>query len=186
MKHLTIETPRLLLLNNTPEILNYYAINKSQNEIKSIYGFSDEGLALFNRMFHYGTRTFSISFYSFILVNKANHLPIGECGFHTLNLKHKRAELFYHLHHDDDKQKGLMGEALGTVLQFGFDALNLHRVVGMVAPENTPSVKLLHKFGFIKEGTARQDYVVNGISEDSDCYSLLKPEWLNAQQKHNA
>lgn len=47
----------------------------------------------------------------------------------------------------------------------------------MVAKCNKPSVKLIEKNGFIFEGTLREDYIVNGVHDDSDCYSLLKQEW---------
>lgn len=72
-----------------------------------------------------------------------------------------------------------MTEALKEVLNFGFTTLNLHRIEALVASWNIPSVKLLQHYGFTKEGTMREDYVVNGKHEDSDCYSLLKREWIH-------
>jgi ribosomal-protein-alanine N-acetyltransferase len=66
-----------------------------------------------------------------------------------------------------------------AVLDVGFIELNLHRIEALVAADNTPSVKLLLRYGFTKEGTMREDYVVEGKNEDSDCYSLLKWEWAN-------
>ncbi len=58
-----------------------------------------------------------------------------------------------------------------------FTELALHRIEALVAYWNTPSLKLLARYGFKKEGTMREDYVVDGVSENSDCYSLLKWEW---------
>lgn len=71
-----------------------------------------------------------------------------------------------------------MTEALREVLNYGFSELKLHRIEALVAESNIPSIRLLKRFGFTKEGTMREDYVVNGVSEDSDCYSLLKWEWM--------
>ena len=70
-----------------------------------------------------------------------------------------------------------MTEALGKVIDYGFKNLNLHRIQAMVADSNTPSVRLLNRYGFTKEGTMREDYVVDGKNDDSDCYSLLRWEW---------
>ena len=70
-----------------------------------------------------------------------------------------------------------MTEALKEVIDYGFKKLNLHRIQAMVDDSNIPSVKLLNRFGFKKEGTMREDYVVDGKNEDSDCYSLLRYEW---------
>jgi ribosomal-protein-alanine N-acetyltransferase len=62
-------------------------------------------------------------------------------------------------------------------LEYGFTKLNLHRIEALVADWNTPSLKLVAKNGFAKEGTMREDYIVNGVSENSECFSLLKWEW---------
>ena len=128
-------------------------------------------------MHEHGMETHRLSMYFFLLINRENNLPIGECGFHTWNKSHNRAELFYSLRNDADKQKGFMTEALQAVLDFGFNQLNLHRITALVAAYNIPSVKLLLRYGFTKEGTMREDYIVDGKNEDSDCYSLLKWEW---------
>lgn len=120
-----------------------------------------------------------LSLLFFILLDKKNNLPIGECGFHTWNRTHRRAELFYFLRNDSDKNKGLMTEALAQVLKYGFDEMNLNRVQALIEDSNLPSKKLLNHFKFTKEGTLREDYVVNGTSENSECYSLLKQEWKN-------
>jgi ribosomal-protein-alanine N-acetyltransferase len=63
------------------------------------------------------------------------------------------------------------------VLNYGFTELELHRIQALIAIENEPSLKLLLKNGFTKEGIMREDYVVNGKNEDSHCFSLLKWEW---------
>lgn len=124
-----------------------------------------------------GMETHRLSLLFFLLIDKQNRIPIGECGFHTWNKTHNRAELFYSIRNDSDKQKGYMTEALQAVLAFGFTELNLHRIEALVADWNTPSLKLLLRYGFTKEGTMREDYVENGKHEDSDCYSLLVWEW---------
>ncbi|MFM2224947.1 MAG: hypothetical protein RJA07_1149 [Bacteroidota bacterium] len=111
------------------------------------------------------------------MIDKQTNLPIGECGFHTWNKKHSRADAFYLLRHDVDKQKGLMSEALPVVLKYGFEEMKLHRIAAMIADWNTASKKLLLKNNFKKEGTLREDYFFDGKNEDSDCYSLLKWEW---------
>jgi ribosomal-protein-alanine N-acetyltransferase len=114
-----------------------------------------------------------------LLINKETNLPIGECGFHTWNALHQRAEIFYNMFNENFKQKGFMKEALKKVLEYGFTELNLHRVEALIDEENQPSLKLLNHFGFVKEGIMREDYVVNGKNENSTCFSLLKWEWKN-------
>ena len=124
-----------------------------------------------------GMKTYRTTMFFFLLISKESNLPIGECGFHTWDFKHNRAELFYTLRNESDKRKGLMTEALKIVLKYGYNELKIHRVEALVANSNTASVRLLEHYQFKKEGTMREDYIVNGKNEDSDCYSLLKWEW---------
>ena len=70
-----------------------------------------------------------------------------------------------------------MTEALSEVIRYGFENMNLNRIQALIADRNIPSKKLLQRNGFSFEGTMREDYVVDGKSEDSNCYSLLKHEW---------
>jgi ribosomal-protein-alanine N-acetyltransferase len=70
-----------------------------------------------------------------------------------------------------------MTEAIKPVLKYGFETLNLHRIEAKVADWNIPSIKLLLRSGFTKEGTLTQDYFHEGAYHDSDCYVLLRHEW---------
>lgn len=76
---------------------------------------------------------------------------LGWCGFHSWAKQHRRAEVFYSLKHEEDKRKGLMSEALESILDFGKDEMNLRRVEAFIATNNPASFKLVQKFGFQKE-----------------------------------
>jgi len=177
-----IITPRLILKSITPDLIHELFNTKSKEEIISYFEFDDAAFEHYKDMHEKGMVTHRISSFFFLLIDKETGLPIGECGFHTWTASHNRAEVFYSMRDDSHKQKGLMTEALETVLKFGFTELNLHRIEALIAAENEPSLKLLLRFGFSKEGTMREDYVVDGKNEDSDCYSLLKWEWEKQQR----
>ncbi|MEP6466002.1 MAG: GNAT family protein [Parafilimonas sp.] len=177
MENFMMQTDRMILKAITPSIIHDLFNTKSKAEIVAFFGVDEKGYEHYKEMHEQGMETHRISLYVFLLINKTTGLPIGECGFHTLNKTHRRAEVFYVLRNDADKQKGIMTEVLYTVLNFGFNELDLHRVEALVANDNVPSVKLLNKYGFMKEGTMREDYKVDDKNEDSDCYSLLKWEW---------
>lgn len=172
-----ITTPRLVLKSITPAIVHELFNTKTKDEIKTYFWFDDDAFEHYRDMHEKGMETHRISMFFFLLIEKESGLPIGECGFHTWTASHNRAEVFYNLRNDDNKKKGYMTEALKTVLEYGFTELKLHRVEALIADENEPSKRLLLRYGFTKEGTMREDYVVNGVNEDSDCYSLLKWEW---------
>lgn len=179
--NIQITTSRLILKAITPAVINNLFTTKTKDDIIAFFGIDEQGYLHYKNMHEQGMETHRLSLFFFLLIDKETNQPIGECGFHTWNKTHARAELFYSLKNDSHKQKGFMTEALPYVLDFGFSTLNLHRIEALVAHWNVPSVKLLQRHSFIKEGTMREDYVVNGINEDSDCYSLLKHEWKHVE-----
>jgi [ribosomal protein S5]-alanine N-acetyltransferase len=173
----TLQTPRLTLKAITPAVVHQLASSMTKPELLDYFGFDEARYAHFMIMHQKGMETHSLSHYYFLMIETETGAPIGEVGFHTWNAKHRRADLFYLIHSDENKQKRYMTEALKAVIDFGFTDLSLHRIAALVAKWNTPSVKLIQNNGFTFEGTMRQDYNVDGVNSDSDCYSLLKPEW---------
>lgn len=172
-----IQTERLILKGITPAFIHEMYNSKTKDEIIEFFGFDEQDFERFRLMHEKGMETYRISLFMFLIIHKESKTPIGLSGFHTWDTYHNRAELFYYLRKDSDKRQGYMTEALMEILDFGFNAMSLHRVEALVADWNTPSVKLLQKFGFTKEGTMREDYFVNGKNQSSDCYSLLSREW---------
>lgn len=172
-----IKTPRLILKSITPGIIHELFNTQTKEEIMAYFGFDENGFAHYKEMHEKGMETHRFSLFVFLLIDKETGLPIGECGFHTWVASHNRAEVFYNMRDENSKQKGLMTEALKTILDYGFTELKLHRIEALIAAENEPSLRLLQRYGFTKEGTMREDYSVNGKNEDSECYSLLKWEW---------
>lgn len=178
MNHpIEIETTRLGLRSITPSLVHQLFASKDKSYIQSFFETDEQGYQHLKRMHEKGMETHRISFYYFLLVEKASQKVIGECGFHSWNKSHDRAEVFYNLKDDSNKRKGLMSEALATVLPYGFYNLGLHRIEALTASYNTASLKLLDNFGFTKEGIMREDYLLDGKYEDSQCYSLLRREW---------
>lgn len=180
MTEIIIETERLKFIRITPTFIHHLFNTKSKEEIKTYFDFDDQGFEKYQDMHEKGMETYQLSFLFFLLVDKQSNLPIGECGFHTWNKKHNRAELFYFLKADEHKRKGFMTEAIPVILRYGFEQMDLHRVEALIAAWNEPSLKLVNKFNFVKEGVMREDYFDNGRHEDSTCYSLLVSEYKSS------
>lgn len=170
---ITIETNRFLLLAITPSYVKKLFETQPQEYIQQQFGIEENGFLRLRDMQLKGMESYRISLFYFLIVDKQTHQTIGECGFHSWNKAHHRAELFYFLKDEIQRGKGFMSEVLPNVIQFGFEQLKLHRIEALVAPNNSASVKLLLKNNFQFEGTKRQDYLVDDVFEDSDCYSLL-------------
>jgi ribosomal-protein-alanine N-acetyltransferase len=101
---------------------------------------------------------------------------IGTCSFHRFGSGFHCVETGYDLHRAH-WGKGIMSEAMSTVLACGFNDLGCHRIEAVVDYANTRSRSLLSKLGFTFEGTLRQRYPVGDRFEDENYYSLLRSEW---------
>lgn len=173
--HLT--TQRLILKGFAPSDVHELFDSSSKEEIIAHLGIDPNSYDFYREMHDNGMETHRISLYFFLILDKETRRPLGECGFHSWNKAHDRAEIYYNIRNDEDKQKGYMTEALNAAIDHGFNGMGLHRIEAKVADWNTPSVKLLKRYGFTYEGTMREDYIVDGKYEDSDCYSLLRHEY---------
>jgi ribosomal-protein-alanine N-acetyltransferase len=79
-----------------------------------------------------------------------------------------------------DQQKegrGLMSEALGLVIRYAFEDLNLKRLLAGYVPQNSRSARVLERAGFVKEGYHREYLFVGGKWEDHVETSLINRAW---------
>jgi ribosomal-protein-alanine N-acetyltransferase len=106
---------------------------------------------------------------------------LGSCGFWRVEKLHHRAEIGYELAPEYWGQ-GVMTEALGAVITFGFRVLGLHSVEAQIHPANTGSRRVLEKLGFIQEGYFHENYYdpVEARFTDTVVFSLLKAAWLQS------
>ena len=72
---------------------------------------------------------------------------------------------------------GYATEAARALLQWAFDALGMNRVQAETDTRNAASARVLEKLGFVREGTLREDCVVNGEVSDSWVYGLIRKQW---------
>lgn len=73
---------------------------------------------------------------------------IGTICLWNFNDEKSRVEVGFELH-PSYQGKGIMNEALSSVLQFSFDVLQLQAIDGFVHEENKASLNLLQRKGFI-------------------------------------
>ena len=100
---------------------------------------------------------------------------IGHIGFFRTAKEDHRSEIGYLLH-PACHGKGIMQEAVKVVLDFGFNTMGFHSIIGVVAPENTASIKLLERNGFVREAYFREDTFWEGQYLDSAVYALIAPK----------
>lgn len=101
---------------------------------------------------------------------------VGWCALSRWSPEHRSAAITFILAREA-WGRGLATEAGRALLGWGYATLPLHRVQGEVDTRNAASARVLEHLGFQREGTLRQDCVVDGVVSDSWVYGLLRPEW---------
>lgn len=110
------------------------------------------------------------------VVRGSDRAFIGWCSLTRWNRAHRSASLGY-CYDDAAWGHGYATEAARGLLQWAFDTLDLNRVQAEADTRNVASARVLEKLGFVREGTLREDCVVNGEVSDSWVYGLIRSEW---------
>ncbi len=110
------------------------------------------------------------------IVYKGDHRFVGTCGIVSWEPYHARAELGYTLSRDY-WGRGLMAEAVGAMISFGFREMNLNRIEARCIAENSASARVMEKAGMLYEGTLRQRELIKGEHRDIKVYSILRGEF---------
>lgn len=111
------------------------------------------------------------------VARKSDNKLIGSCGYNYWNRDHARAEISYDLARPFWRQ-GITTQAVKAVMGFGFSRMELHRIEATVTPINTPSLGLLRKLKFKKEGILREQKLLHGKYHDAIMLSMLQREYL--------
>ncbi|MGB0861764.1 MAG: GNAT family N-acetyltransferase [Saprospiraceae bacterium] len=101
---------------------------------------------------------------------KGNDKLIGTIGFWQLSKQSRRTEIGYMLQSDFHRQ-GIMQEALNLVMNYAFEVMNLHSVEARTSPDNSPSIKILERNGFVKEGHLIENFYFNDKFWDTFIFS---------------
>ena len=81
------------------------------------------------------------------------------------------------------KRQGLMTEVLAVIIEYGFTKMNLNRIEALVGSRNIPSLRLMQKYNFVKEGLLRQHFYTSDKYEDSILFSKLYEEYIKENNK---
>ncbi|MFK7813365.1 MAG: GNAT family N-acetyltransferase [Maribacter sp.] len=178
MKFEEIITDRLILRKLTQESFDAIYSDMSQEEQLDILGITSiEELLKEKEKYNNGLSTYNKKFLYHQKNKKKTNKIIGWCGFHTWYTDHNRAEIGYGLFDDTYKNKGIMSEAIASIVNYGFNHMNLVRIEAFASPDNTPSIKLLKRMKFKEEGFLKHHYFENNKMDDSIVFALLKSEY---------
>jgi RimJ/RimL family protein N-acetyltransferase len=85
---------------------------------------------------------------------------VGTCGLHSFDTILRVAEAGCLLRRSD-WGKGLMAEAIGVVMHFAKDVMQLHRLIADVDPDNKQAQRLFQKLGYKREHSGMLEIDLN-------------------------
>ena len=116
------------------------------------------------------------SYYRFWAVaDKTTDRCLGLVNYHDGHIRNKRVAIGYMIEPAHSRQ-GLATEAVSPMIRFCFKDLGLHRLQAFIHPDNTPSLKLIEKLGFRREGLLRENLRVSDEWRDDLLYALLSTD----------
>jgi RimJ/RimL family protein N-acetyltransferase len=103
------------------------------------------------------------------LARKSDNQIIGSVGLY-INNHHHRAELCYDLAKAYWRQ-GIMQKILNQVMDYAFEKLSVYRIEALTLKENTASIGILEKIGFLREGTLRKYRYFKNVPRDVELFA---------------
>jgi [ribosomal protein S5]-alanine N-acetyltransferase len=112
---------------------------------------------------------------NFPVLLRKDQVLIGHIVFHKYfgNHTYEIGWVFNPTYHN----KGYASEAANAVLKYGFETLNLHRIIATCQPENIPSWRVMEKLGMRREGYFKKCIPQGNEWWDEYYYALLQEEW---------
>ncbi|WP_172193806.1 GNAT family N-acetyltransferase [Saccharibacillus qingshengii] len=82
--------------------------------------------------------------------------------------------------------QGYMTEAVRFVVRHAFEVLALHRIEAGVMPHNEPSIRVLEKAGFAREGLSRRNVKIDGRWRDHVLLAILNPKDMAQEESESS
>lgn len=122
-------------------------------------------------------RNIRLSSVNFGIYDKASAKLIGSIGISSIDQNNRHAEIGMAIGNKDYWGKGYGTDAVGMILEYCFNKLQLNKVYLDVWEENKRAIGCYVKCGFKKDGVLRQHVRKNGKYHNKWVMSILQSEW---------
>jgi ribosomal-protein-alanine N-acetyltransferase len=102
---------------------------------------------------------------------------IGQVNVHNVSWRNLHAELGYHIS-EPFQGRGLGTAAVRMLVQKVFADSRINRLMALIHSENVPSMRLVERLGFQREGLMRKHFLVQGRWADEALYAILREDPL--------
>ena len=109
----------------------------------------------------------------FAVETKKGKRHIGIIWLWNIDYRNRKAEARIIIGNKRYWGKGYGQEALGLLVNFAFQSLNLKKVYAHVLKDNLRAVKAFEKLGFFREGDLKGEFFINGGYRDACRMGLI-------------
>lgn len=113
--------------------------------------------------------------YQLDVERRADGRTVGDVAVYLHEHGHT-AEVGYTLH-PWARRKGYATEATAALIDYLVDTVGVHRIEAATHPDNSRSILVLERLGFLAEGVKREAYWVEDEVSDDAIFGLLAREW---------
>ena len=113
----------------------------------------------------------------FAILTRSEGRVIGNCGLHQIDWPNRAATLGIFIGDRNYWGKGFGTDAIRTLLRYGFEQANLHRIQLEVFAFNPRALRVYDQCGFKLEGTRKQVLFREGEWHDEHILAILRDEW---------
>ena len=99
---------------------------------------------------------------------------VGLIDLFDFDPKNRRAGVGILIQNETDRNKGFGSEALGLVIDYAFQQLQLHQLFANIGTDNQPSLTLFTTFGFEKVGVKKDWNFTHNSFTDEALFQLIK------------
>lgn len=117
------------------------------------------------------------NFFFAMVVNRTER-HIGNIKVGPVNWIHRVGDIGLLIGEKDCWGKGFATEAIGLVVQFAFDSLNLHKLTASCYSSNVGSIRAFERAGFAREGIRKQQFHSNGRYVDQVMLGMVRQEGI--------
>ena len=171
------ETNRIKL--RKVELSDAVIYNKWQNDTEVMYSTIPEldKYTLSETEQFIGMITSSNNSKSYMIETKEDDRVVGIVSLININGKDRSAECIIDIGEKDVWGIGIGREAFELLMNYGFNELNLHRLMLRVFSFNERAIALYKKLGFKEEGVMREAFYRSGSWHDIHVMGILKSEY---------
>lgn len=169
---MSIKTERLIIRKF--ELEDWQSVFKYTSDT-NVMEYIPEGVLTEEGAKHFINKNIGEKAENFPVVLRDTNTLIGHIVFHKSFGEHtyEIGWVFNQKYHS----KGYASEAARAILKYGFEEMNLHRIIATCQPQNKSSYRVMEKIGMRREGYFKKCIPKGNEWWDEYYYAILEEEW---------